>query len=425
MAASHFISRTVSRLLAHRLLRNFAWLTGADLATRVVRILSVAVVARLIDADAFGIAALLLSTHELLKVGAQIGTGQSIIRTGKNDLAGVAKTCFRLNFLSCGALALLQVGVACVIGMTTGSVDAAALGCFLALVFVGMPFGLVHVFMALRKEQADRVAQIAAVQNMVDSVLSVVLALCGFGVWSLVLPKVLTMPIWLIGVRCLTRWKPDRTVTPAPWRPIVAFGLPILGSEALGAARLHLDKPIIGALLGVEALGIWFLATSAGMGLAQAVSSAFTLVLMPHLCKEGEGEGRRARFDRFARAALPVLTIVFFMQALAAPIYVPLVFGEQWGKAASIVAILCVAGGPRLLWDSVVQLARSEGRTTAELFGTIALTGLSLTALVAGAQNGLLTAAVAMTATAILTQLILSAWLRFGVLPATSRKEAY
>ncbi|MCQ8183950.1 oligosaccharide flippase family protein [Parvularcula maris] len=413
MLLTRTLGRHLSALASQRIVRNLAWLAGGDLLTRAVRIGSIAIVARLIDPDAFGLAALLLSSHELVKVGAQIGTGQSIIRAKADDLEAVAETCWRLNWMICTALALVQIAVAVAIGAVASDWSITLLGTALAAVFIGMPVGLVHVYLGLRAERADAVAKIAAAQNMADAVLTVALALAGAGVWALVLPKALTLPIWLVGVRRIVSWRPEASVTPAPWRPILHFGLPILGSEALVAARNHLDKPLIGLFLGIDALGVWYLATSAGTGLAQAVSSAFSFVLMPFLCKDEGGENRTARFDRFVRIALPVLTLVFIAQAFAAPVYVPLIFGHRWSEAAAIVAVLCLSGGPRLLWDGVVQLARSEGRSGIE-FSSNLLTGfLSFAGLTIGAQHDLLNAALAMVMVTAAAQIGLSLCIRF------------
>lgn len=413
-------NESIKALLQTRIVRNLAWLAGADVATRAVRLVSVAIVARILGPEAFGVAALLLSSHELVKVGAQIGTGQSIIRAHADQLEAVSKASWQLNILVCIALAVIQLAIGWVVGNATGHGSAPYLGMVLALVFLGMPFGLVHVFRALRDERADEVARIAAAQNMADCILTVVLALAGAGVWALVLPKVLTMPIWLVSVRRLVAWQPQRDIKAAQWAPILKFGLPILGSEALSAARLNLDKPIIGAVLGVEAAGLWFLATSAGLGLTQAVSSAFSLILMPFLCKDEEGEGRRARFDRFSRTALPALALVFVLQAAAAPLYIPLLFGDRWDGAVMIVAVLCLTGGPRLLWESVVQLARSEGRSGAEFAGNALIGGAALLALFIGAQVSLVSAAIALAAVTSAAQITLSIWLRFIGLPTVS-----
>ncbi|NNU16509.1 oligosaccharide flippase family protein [Parvularcula sp. ZS-1/3] len=417
---------SIAALLRTRIARNLAWLAGADVATRAVRLLSVAIVARILGPEAFGVAALLLSSHELVKVGAQIGTGQSIIRAHADELEAVSKASWQLNILVCAVLAGIQLAIGWMVGGATGHVSAPYLGMALALVFLGMPLGLVHVFRALRDERADEVARIAAAQNIADCVLTVVLALAGAGVWALVLPKVLTMPIWLVCVRRLVKWQPQREVQAAAWGPILKFGLPILGSEALAAVRLNLDKPIIGAVLGVEAAGLWYLATSAGLGLTQAVSSAFSLILMPFLCKDEEGQSRRERFDRFAWTALPALTAVFVVQAVAAPLYVPILFGNRWDGAVAIVAVLCLTGAPRLLWESVVQLARSEGRSGAEFAGNALIGTAALLALLAGAQLSLLAAAIALAAVTGGAQLILSICLRFVGLqmtPSSQTKE--
>ena len=55
----------------------------------------------------------------------------------------------------------------------------------------------------------------------------------------------------------------------------------MIGVEVVKALRLQADKLVVGALLGAEALGVYFFAFNAGLGLANSFAAAFSIVLLP------------------------------------------------------------------------------------------------------------------------------------------------
>ena len=258
---------------------------SAEAATRVVRLGAILVVARQISPMMLGTAALALSLFEMVRVLTQAGVGQRIIVARDNELQSICRTALRLFWLVCGAVMGIQLLVAAAAWLFFGLAEAAAMLAVLSLVYAFMPAGLVQIFLAMRDQRMARTAKVGAVQNMADSALTVALVLLWPSAWAIILPKLLTAPIWMILARRTFNWTEDRTVTPAPIAEFKSFGPAILGSEMLAAARLHADKLLVGALLGTEALGLYYFAFNAGLGITQSIVAACNLVLFPQLAK--------------------------------------------------------------------------------------------------------------------------------------------
>ena len=160
--------------------------------------------------------------------------------------------------------------------------------------------------------------------------------------WAIILPKLLTAPIWMVLARRTYSWTPDQSVSPAPLSSFRSFGPAILVSEILGAARLHADKLIVGAFLGTEALGLYYFAFNAGLGITQSLVAACNLVLFPHLSKLSGLEFER-EFCRAFVGGLALFAPLVATQALLAPFYVPIVFGDKWVDATLYLALLACA----------------------------------------------------------------------------------
>ena len=64
-----------------------------------------------------------------------------------------------------------------------------------------------------------------------------------------------------------------------------SFAGPLLVSEVLATIRNQCDKLIVGAMLGIEALGIYYFAYNAGLGLSLSLTNALNASLYPHLAE--------------------------------------------------------------------------------------------------------------------------------------------
>ena len=74
-------------------------------------------------------------------------------------------------------------------------------------------------------------------------------------------------------------------------KPFVVYGWAVLGVELVKVLRLQADKLVVGAMMGAETLGIYFMAFNAGLGLATSFTQAFSVVLFPHLCAAEDKHG--------------------------------------------------------------------------------------------------------------------------------------
>jgi PST family polysaccharide transporter len=242
---------------------------------------------------------------------------------------------------------------------------------FLAGEYLFMPAGLVQCALAMRAGKLRQTAAIAGTQVVSANLMSAVLALVWASPLALILPRLLTAPLWLIAMRRLHPWVLDLSHGRAPLRPFLIFGSAVLGVEVVKALRLQIDKLIVGTLMGAEVLGLYFMAFNAGLGLANSFSAAFSTVLFPHLC----GASDKAQALRQSMIlSLGLITPAVIAQALLAPVYVPILFGAGWDGVAQIVSVLCLVAIPTTLWSAAAGYLRATSRAGLEFRITLLLT---------------------------------------------------
>lgn len=361
---------------------------SAEAVTRVVRLGAILIVARQTSPEMLGTAALALSLFELIRVLTQVGIGQRIITANAEELNSICNAALRLFWIVCATVTAIQVAVAGLAWLVFDLNEVGAMLAVLSLVYLFMPAGLVQIFLAMRAQRMGATARVAAAQNIADSLLTIALVLIWPSAWAIVLPKLLTAPIWLLLARRTFSWKPDHSVRPAPAKAFTSFGLAILGSEMLTAARLHGDKLLVGALLGTEALGLYYFAFNAGLGITQSLVTACNLVLFPHLVKAGEHR-LASEFKRAFVMGLAVVVPLVAAQALLAPFYVPILFGATWTPAIPFLSLLACAAIPLFVGALLGARYRAENRPIAETGLMAMATMAAFIGLALGAQISL------------------------------------
>lgn len=387
------------------ILSNLLAFGASEIATKLSRLVVVVAVARTLDLTEIGIAAAALATGDMLKSLTENGIGQRLIAATNLELPEMCNRAHGLFWAWCLGLFFVQAAFALVIWLVTQDAALALLILVLAGEYLFMPGGLVQVALALRGGKLKQIAAIAGTQAVSSNMISVVLALIWPSALVLVLPRLLTAPFWLWSVRRLHPWHPDPSAGLSPIKPFFSFGWPVLATEIVKTARLHADKLIVGALLGPQALGMYFMAFNAGLSIATSFSTAFAAVLFPHLCSSPD---RSAALRQALGVSLSLVAPVVILQALLAPWYVPQLLGERWADLAEPVSILCLAAIPTMIWTAAAGWLRAENKTGHELRATAIVTAALMANTILMAPFGLTAIAYGYLATSTAVMLILS-----------------
>lgn len=392
---------------------------ASELATKLSRLGVVVVVACTLDVTEIGLAAAALAMADMLKSLTENGIGQKLIAAPGADLAAMCNRAHGLFWVWCSGLFAVQAALALGIWLITGNSMLALLVLVLAGEYLFMPGGLVQSALAVRAGRLKHTAAIAGGQAVIANLMSVALALVWPTALVLVLPRLLTAPFWLISMRRLHPWQADQSAGKAPIAPFIRFGWAVLGTELVKAARLHADKLIVGALLGPQVLGLYFMAFNAGLSLATSFSTAFAAVLFPHLCASTD---RAAAMRQALAVSLGLVAPAVIAQALLAPWYVPILLGAEWQALAEPVSILCLVAIPTMLWTAAAGWMRAENRPARELIATAILTLALMANTVVAAPFGLTAIAWGYLGVASVTMFALS-WpaLRFACFPVLQR----
>lgn len=373
------------------LVRGFASYASAELVNRIVRLVAILVIARQADPALLGTAALALSLFELTRVLTQAGIGQRIVAATDAELASICARARQLFWLCCVAVAIIQLLVAVVLANFFAQNEAALMLAVLSVVYLIMPPGLVQIFLLMRDERLGACASIGATQAILDHTLTAALIVVWPSPWAIVLPKLLTAPVWTILARFARPWVRENAAL-APIGEFRAYCGGVLASELMAALRIHADKLVLSAMLGVSAMGSYYFAFGAGLGIAQSLITSFATVLFASLCRIEAGEARQRQVRQALLIGLALLVPVVAAQALLAPYYVPVIFGAHWAASATYLSVLALAAIPLFLVQGLGALFRANGAAGQDAkLGSLA-TFFALAGLTFGATHSLVAA---------------------------------
>ncbi len=415
--------------LSGRFVRNLGSLGGAQLVMRLSRLAATVLLARVLSPVDYGLAAVVLTVYELVALFTRNGISAKVVQADARDVERVARTAHTLTWIICGTLVVVQAAVAVPVAWYYGHPELAMPVALMGLIYLVTPLCNIQAAFQQRDGRMGRIAATGAIQVVTDNILTAILALLGMGMWAIILPKLLVAPIWMIGVRTGHAWRPAPGWSLDGWRDIARFSRSVLGVELLATLQANIDNVIVGAVLGTEALGVYYFAFNAGLGITLGLVTAMGVAVYPHLCEvRTDRAALTTRYWATMRTLGALVVPIILVQALLAPIYVPIVFGARWEPAVPVLMLICLSALPRPFAMVTSQLLKAVGRPEVELRWQAAQTVVLVLAIAVGTRFGIIgvAAAILCVQAAGMTAYLLTAPRPFvnGVRPFGHREHA-
>ncbi len=231
----------------------------------------------------------------------------------------------------------------------------------------------------LRKDMKfGAVAKSNLYAQMTNLAVSLVLALLGFGVWSLVIGNVSAGVVAVVVVWWLS---PDRVwLKPVPWDWTVVKQLLGYGSQstASGAVRFfawNWDDWLVGRRLGTDALGFYNKAFSfTNLMIQQFGLNVVGGVFFPAYATLKENTARLQR--AYLKSVQMVSTLVFPIGLgllVTAPVLVPVLLGQKWNPMIETFQIFSILVLTRPISANTSSVFQAVGKPIYNMYAAIVL----------------------------------------------------
>jgi teichuronic acid exporter len=395
----HILDSYWRQFRSNQFARNLSSMGLAQLTVRISRLLATVFLSRLLLPNDYGTAAIVLTVYEFIALFTRNGISAKVVRASEAEVQIVAMTAWRMTWIICGALVVLQSLLAYPIAIFYNDQRLFAPIVAIAMVYLITPMSNIQAAFQQREGKLGRIAFAAATQVVVDNFLTAIFAILGLGLWAIILPKILVAPIWGIAVRLGHPWRPkklDGVNRFEGWREITRFSRNVLGSELLSTIQGNVDNLFVGFFLGMHALGMYYFAFNAGLGLTLGLITAAGVAVYPYLCEVRLDPERLAeRFYKTRRKICFGIVVLILTQSALAPLYVPIIFGSKWIEAVPILCLICLSALARPFASHCSQLLKAVGKPEIELRWQLLNTVALIVALIIGSQISILAVAFA------------------------------
>lgn len=244
------------RHLTDKSVFNIFWSFVSFAGSKLINLVAIIILARYLDPTEFGLMAICVVIMTYFEIVARFGLGQALIsRVDDVEAAKEATFFFSLAISSalCAAVWLSAEPISNFFGQP-------GLAQYLPILSFGMviqSLTTVHLNMLGKNLKFRRKAVPDLVQGSVKALVSIGLALAGYGIWSLILGYLTGAVVEAFVRFAMYPWWPKRMPRLNVGGQMAGFGVFLLAAECINALQRTLDVLMIGKLLGPAAAGLY------------------------------------------------------------------------------------------------------------------------------------------------------------------------
>src|SRR5699024_1458277 len=329
--------------LKNRAMKGFLWMFSGSGIQSIMQFVVLIVLARLLDPETFGIASAALVVISFVKIFATIGLGPALVQKGEINDAHIGTSFVFSLFLSACLSTIVFISspfIANYFHMEELNTVLKAMSVLFILE------GITQVSQSLIQRELlfNRLVRIQVLSYLSYGIVGTILALMGFGVWSLVFAHIVKAFVKAILSLYLQPWKIQFKFHYHSFKELFYFS----GGHSLTQISAQIteegDNLIVGRLLGANALGLYSRAYQLMVTPASLLGKVLDKVLFRVVSKVHDNQKKVANL--YKESIRIVTTLMFpgsLFLAINAENIILLLFGEQWLELTQPFQILALS----------------------------------------------------------------------------------
>lgn len=232
--------------------------------------------------------------------------------------------------------------------------------------------------------------KITLISSISSGIISVIMALMGFGVWALVAQGLLKQLFSAILLWLYNRWVPKFEFSLSSFNQLFGFGWKITLSHLLNTVWEEMNQVVVGRFYNPVVLGQYTRAKQFSMLFSSNLTNVVQRVSFPVLSDiQNQKERMIAAYRRIIKVTM---LITAFCSLLLAAISEPLLFcliGPKWHDAATYLPFICLSASLYPLHAINLNMLKVQGRSDLFLSIEIVKKIVAIIPLLLGASFGI------------------------------------
>ena len=320
------------------------------------------VLARLLDPATFGVVALAVIFSEVAKVIASNGLSTAVVQV--NTLSdSAADTAFWVNMILSLALGVLMALLSWPLASLLRQPQMGAALQTLAVVPAITAAGAIHAARNIRGFGYRALALRTLAANILGGGIAIALAAAGYGLWALVVQRLVAELVLTIASWIIFPWMPGRRLDLSGNGDLLKTGGHVSLTNLVFQLGGRVNEIVLTFSLAYTAVGLMRIGFRLLDLATQFGVRPFSTVALPTLARSASNPKTMTRQFSQIQAACATLAMptMFGLAAIADPL-IPLVFGEQWGGVVPIIRILAFMAVPICMNQFATPLLTAVGR---------------------------------------------------------------
>ncbi len=209
--------------------------------------------------------------------------------------------------------------------------------------FLIRPFTFVHSALESKALNYDKLTIAQLVSISVSGIVAIILAMTGFGIWSLVFQVIIRSLFCSAALMVLVNWKPRLMFSIARFRELIGFGIHVMANNVLKFIAENIDYLLVGKLLGPTSLGIYTLGFRLSRYPLEKMLGIFGRVLFPTFSVlQNDLTRLRKNIMRISLAGGLVLVPFLVVLLFGTKPLIVLLVGEKWLSAVPVIRVFTI-----------------------------------------------------------------------------------
>jgi len=348
--------------LRRLVLEGVFWLSVVKVFGQVFSWTITVYVIRILSPNDYGLMAMAGVYVSFIALFSELGLNAAVIQKkdlSREDLSNIAWAVLSINLALC-ALSFLLAPLVAAFYNEPRVADVIRVA---SIVFIFRSLGFAPSNMLVRELMLNRTSQAELIANASGAVATLLLAMEGFGVWSLVYGTIIMEMVRTLFCFVFYPWRPTFSFSFSKVKDMIYFGSKVAMSRLIWYLSSNMDLLIAGKILGKTQLGYYAIALQFALIPLDKMVSMISRVAFPAFSKvQGDPDLLRRFYLKLVRfvafASFPACWGIFLVAESA----VPLFLSEKWLPVILPLQILSMVTAFRAIHTMNTPLEVAVGR---------------------------------------------------------------
>jgi lipopolysaccharide exporter len=375
------------------------WVTFAKIYTQVVQIVTLFILATLLNPEDFGLIGMALLVIGFLNVFRDLGISQALVQTIEYSKT-ILFTSFNLILLISLLLGMMVFLLAPILASIVAK-ESFEIGKVVPLLqllsfgFILTGMGIVPKSQLERNLSFNKLATSEIISSTFGAIIGITLAFSGAGVYSLVFQSLINTSFLSLMMWSYSKFRPKLIINKKDIKSIWSYSINLSGFNIINYFIRNADYLIIGKFLGAEALGLYTLAYKVMLFPVANITNVISRVVFPIYSKLQDDHKQFRQIFKHTSFGISLITFPLMVGVIALHgHFINIFFEPKWEPVSLLLLILAPVGLLQSISVTTGSIYQAIGRTDLMFRWGIVIGSVTVVGFIIGTKWGVIGVAI-------------------------------